>query len=509
LENVNRELSTLFNSIDEIFFSVNMVTLTVIQVSDTCEKLYGYTQSEFMANYKLWLDIIHPDDKHLVETEDAEMRRGEKISNQYRIIRKDKMIRWVETRITPTLDDDGILIRVDGISRDITDSRNAKEELHKSEERYRQIVETAQEGIWLIDENNYISFFNKKMCEILGYSEKEMKGKHLFDFMDEEGKKNALSQIEKGKQKINGNYDVKYITKSGKPIWANISTNSVFSAHGQYNGALAMVTDITRRKSGEELLHQSEIDLAIKNKDLERKNTELEQFAYVASHDLQEPLSTTISFVELFKQKYEGKLDAKADAYLTYIVQASRRMRVLIKDLLDFSRIGHSKDFEKVDCNVILKNVMADLDKIIKDSGAEITSERLPVLTGYSTELKQLFQNLIVNSIKFGKKNVFPKINITTQKNNDYWQFAFSDNGIGIDQQHSERIFIIFQRLHTRAEYEGSGIGLSHCKKIVELHRGKLWVESTPNKGSTFYFTIHSPKENTHETEIKLHHAHR
>jgi PAS domain S-box-containing protein len=382
LENVNRELSILFNSIDEIFFSVNMTTLKVIQISATCEKLYGYNQSEVMANYMLWLDIIHPDDKNIIDNENEMLRRGEQVNNQYRIIRKDKLIRWVETKITPTLDRDGNLIRVDGVTR-----------------------------------------------------------------------------------------------------------------------------DISKRKHDEELLQKSQVSLVLNNLELERKNKELEQFAYVASHDLQEPLRTTISFVEIFRQQYFGKLDSKADKYLNYIVEASDRMRVLIKDLLDFSRIGINKDLEKVDCNIIFHDVIRDIDKAIKDSNAEIKAEHLPVISGYATELKQLFQNLIINSIKFRKKNVPLKINIAAHKENDYWRFAFTDNGIGIDQQHNERIFIIFQRLHTRSEYQGSGIGLSHCKKIVELHHGKIWVESTPNEGSTFYFTIHSPKEKTHESKIEMHNA--
>jgi signal transduction histidine kinase len=244
-----------------------------------------------------------------------------------------------------------------------------------------------------------------------------------------------------------------------------------------------------------------------KNKELERKNIELEQFAYVASHDLQEPLRTTISFVQILKKQYLGKLDAKADQYITYIVQSSNRMGVLIKDLLDFSRIGKNQNMKEVDCNMVLQDVIADIGKVIKDSKAEIKAEDLPVISGYSTELKQLFQNLLINAIKFRKKNVPPKISITVQEKSDYWQFGFIDNGIGIEEQHNQKIFIIFQRLHTRAEYQGSGIGLSNCKKIVELHHGKIWVESVQGEGSTFYFTIHSPKGEINKSKLKLNNA--
>jgi signal transduction histidine kinase len=224
--------------------------------------------------------------------------------------------------------------------------------------------------------------------------------------------------------------------------------------------------------------------------ELESKNKELEQFAYVASHDLQEPLRTTTSFVELIRKQYYGKLDTTANKYIDYIIQASDRMKTLIKDLLDYSRIGREKKFEQVDCNVILDEVLADLTRVIKENKAEIKAGILPVVNGFSTELKLLFQNLISNSIKFRKPETAPVIEITSRKENGHWLFSFSDNGIGIDKQYQQRIFIIFQRLHNRSVYEGSGIGLAHCKKIVELHGGKIWVESKVGEGSTFYFTI-------------------
>jgi light-regulated signal transduction histidine kinase (bacteriophytochrome) len=221
-----------------------------------------------------------------------------------------------------------------------------------------------------------------------------------------------------------------------------------------------------------------------------KKNKDLEQFAFVASHDLQEPLRTTTSFVNLLQQQYQGKLDEKADKYLTYIRQSSDRMKVLIKDLLDYSRIGSKNETQLVDCNIMLNEVLADLGTAIQEASAVIKTDPLPVITGYPTEIKQLFQNLIVNAIKFRKKNVSPLIKISVKKLDGFWQFEIEDNGIGIEPQHHERIFVIFQRLHTRNEYQGTGIGLSHCKKIVELHKGNIWVKSTPGEGSIFHFTV-------------------
>ncbi|MEO6720715.1 MAG: two-component regulator propeller domain-containing protein [Ferruginibacter sp.] len=226
------------------------------------------------------------------------------------------------------------------------------------------------------------------------------------------------------------------------------------------------------------------------NEELKIKNKEVGQFAYVASHDLQEPLRTIAGFADLLHKQYHGKIDEKADKYLDFISDATTRMKTLIKDLLDFSRLGKNVELKKVDCNIVVENMMADIMAATQEAKASIQYTQLPVIVGYPTELKLLFQNLVVNAIKFRKKDVNPQIEISAQKKEGYWEFAVSDNCIGIEMQHSDRIFNIFQRLHTRSEYEGSGIGLSHCKKIVELHHGKIWMESTPGEGTTFYFTL-------------------
>jgi signal transduction histidine kinase len=246
-----------------------------------------------------------------------------------------------------------------------------------------------------------------------------------------------------------------------------------------------------------ENLKTGEANLESQNRELERKNKELEQFAYVASHDLQEPLRTTSGFAEALQKQYAGKLDERADKFLSYIIQASERMKVLITDLLEYSRIGNKRELAKVDCNSVLNDVLADLDTAISETNADITSCSLPLVDGYQTEIKLLFQNLLVNSIKFRQKDHSPVISIGAVEKAGSWQFSFSDNGIGIPKEHNERIFIIFQRLHTRNEYNGSGIGLSHCKKIVELHKGKIWLESEPGKGTTFFFTI--PRKNNNK----------
>jgi PAS domain S-box-containing protein len=400
-----------------------------------------------------------------------------------------------------------------GFIRDITSRKIAERQLQVSEERYRRIVETAQEGIWVLDENDNTSFVNKKMADILGYTQEEMLGKPSVYFLGETTSETLFDRSQRRKVGIQDSYDNKYITKSGKTVWANLSTTPMLDEQGNYSGCLAMVMDITQRKLDEEQLRSSEAVLETKNKELELKNKELEQFAYVASHDLQEPLRTTSSFVELLQQQYAGRLDKQADTYLTYIIQSSDRMKVLIKDLLDYSRIGKKKELEVIDCNVALQQVLADLGKAIQDGKATINAGKLPVIKGYITEVMELFQNLILNAIKFRKKDVDPVISITAERAGNHWTFSLQDNGIGIENEHRERVFIIFQRLHTRSEYEGSGIGLAHCKKIVELHGGLIWIVAPPEGGTIFHFTLPAieqalKKTTSHEKKTEMHTAH-
>ncbi len=227
-----------------------------------------------------------------------------------------------------------------------------------------------------------------------------------------------------------------------------------------------------------------------RTQELQSKNRELEQFAYVASHDLQEPLRTTTSFVHLFRKEYQGKIDADADKYLEYIVQSSERMKMLIRNLLDYSRLGQTKKLQQADCSQLLKEVLADLQETIHETGVEIQVETLPVLKVYPAEFKLLLQNLITNAIKFKKQGEKPRVRIGADNLAGYWTFAVSDNGIGIEKKYQDKIFSLFQRLHSRAEYEGSGIGLAHCKKIVEMHQGRIYVQSELGKGSIFIFTL-------------------
>jgi light-regulated signal transduction histidine kinase (bacteriophytochrome) len=259
-----------------------------------------------------------------------------------------------------------------------------------------------------------------------------------------------------------------------------IGLNPIDSQEGAL--VLASIVDITERKLQEITLK--------KQAELEVKNIELEQFAYIASHDLQEPLRTVSSYMQVFEEDYAKDLDENAIKYINSVKKATKRMSAMVKALLDYSRLGRNKKLQSVDCQKLISNVIEDLQKSIESSGAKISIGKMPTLRAYEIEIGQVFQNLITNAIKFKNADTTPKIAISAKMENNSWLFSITDNGIGIASRHYSRIFQIFQRLHSGQVFEGNGIGLANCKKIIELHQGEIWVESELGKGSTFKFTI-------------------
>jgi len=246
--------------------------------------------------------------------------------------------------------------------------------------------------------------------------------------------------------------------------------------------AFIIIREIDRRTKAEKKIKNF-------NTELKWKNKELEQFAYITSHDLQEPLRSVTNFSMLLSQKLEQQPNAEVHEYLNFIIGGAQRMSSLIFDLLEYTRIGKDASKIQIDCNELISEVLTDISASIKESDAIIHTEKLPVVNGF-IHLKLLFQNLLINAIKFRKPETNPIINISATDNGNEFVFSIKDNGIGIEKIYHQRIFLIFQRLYTRAEYEGTGIGLAQCKKIVDMHGGEIWVESEPGKGSTFNFTI-------------------
>ena len=248
--------------------------------------------------------------------------------------------------------------------------------------------------------------------------------------------------------------------------------------------------DITDRREHERQLERLYSDLARRAMELSASNAELERFAYIASHDLQEPLRMVSSFLQLLQKKYGGQLDERADQYIHYAVDGAERMKALIRDLLEYSRLGTGKEaFDWVDTGEVLSEVGGVFREQVATTGAQVKTGHLPRVWGDRVQLTQLLQNLVSNALKYAG-NRTPVITVGAEEHPEYWQFSVADNGIGIDPQFFDKIFIIFQRLHNRNEYSGTGIGLAICKKIVERHGGRIWVDSAAGGGSTFYFTI-------------------
>jgi light-regulated signal transduction histidine kinase (bacteriophytochrome) len=252
---------------------------------------------------------------------------------------------------------------------------------------------------------------------------------------------------------------------------------------------LTSVISIKRKKSELEI-KELRISLEVEIKKLAISNAELEQFAYVASHDLQEPLRMITSYIQLLERRYKNNLDNNANDFISYIVDGANRMKQIINDLLALSRLNsRGKEFKLVNIEKVIKNIVDDLESLINENGAKIICDYLPEIIVDETQMVQLFQNLIINAIKF-RRNDPPIIKITARKKEIEWEFSVQDNGIGIKQEYYKKIFMIFQRLHSKEEYKGSGIGLAVCKKVVERHGGRLWVDSKFGEGSTFIFTI-------------------
>lgn len=367
----------------------------------------------------------------------------------------------------------------------ITQHETAEEEIKQNEERLNEAQKLAKVGSWEFDLDTGELTWSKEHYHI--FEMEEMPSDRLFEECRKKIHPDDLSALDEaiqvGKEQGRGVvYEHRMICKDGS-IKYLLGIGEIYKGvNGDRNMLRGTVQDITERKIAEETARKFAI--------LESKSKEMEQFAYIASHDLREPLLTIKNYVELFSDEYKEKLDEESAEYLHRITRAAVRMDELMRGLLDYSRLSKIKELQKVDCNDVVNQVIADLNSLISNSHAKITVDHLPVLMAYPLEIKQLFQNLLTNAIKFRKEGVEPEIRISAQKLKGVWTFKIADNGIGIRPVDSEKIFGLFQRLHNRNEYPGSGIGLAYCKKIVELHHGSIWVESTPGAGSSFYFTI-------------------
>ena len=375
---------------------------------------------------------------------------------------------------------------------DITDRKRAEEQVAV----FRRLADSSAQGFGMSTLEGEITYANPSLCHFLGADvPADVIGQSFFAYTDEELQRRLQNEI------------LPTVMQAGQwvgevtlrlPDGGSIPTiENIFIIPDEKGTPLYLanvMTDITERKQAERILEQR---VAERTQELTRSNIELQQFAYVASHDLQEPLRMVTSYVQLLERRYKGQLDADADEFIAYAVDGATRMKTLIQDLLAYSRVEtRGKPFEPTDCEVVLDQVLANLQLAMQDCNAVVTHDPLPTVMADATQLAQLFQNLISNSIKF-RSDKPPEIHVGAEGQDGECLFSVRDNGIGIAPEYSERIFVIFQRLHKKEEYSGTGIGLAICKKIVERHGGRIWVDSEPGAGSTFYFTIPLKGENT------------
>ena len=453
-------------------------------------KLLKYSQNELYGMNYAQIMIEHSRNGTFKAFNEAYRNKKDISSLEYTLINKKGEIIYGLTSVNLRYNSEGNIIGFSGFMRDITEQKLVEQKLKESEYKYRHLFETSLYFIGLVNSEGNIIDCNNAMKDI--HFIEDVIGKNFKEIFSLIGKNKPLIPIiEKALKNIfeghtQEGFDFRLNRSVGGHLWIHIE----FSLIEIENQKLIqfIMQDITERKRSEQLLQESIEELA-------RINAELEQFTYVASHDLKEPLRMISSFAHLLEKRYKDKLDEDANDFIHFITDGVARMQDLIKNLLDYSKIGKlNRKFEEVNLNDVLKDVIDNLRQIITETKAEIIYDSLPSLFADRHELLQVFQNLISNALKFRGIDS-PLIKISARPERKHWVFSIHDNGIGIDSKDFERIFIIFQRLHKTEQYEGTGLGLAICKKIVERQGGKMWVESEVGKGSAFYFSIPSEDE--------------
>jgi PAS domain S-box-containing protein len=370
---------------------------------------------------------------------------------------------------------------------DITERKQAEE----AKSQLAAIVEFSDDAILSKDLNGIIRTWNAGAERLLGYRAEEIVGQPVTRLLPPERKEEEeeiLRRLRRGEYVEH--FETVRVAKDGRRVAVSATISPLRNAAGTMIGASKILRDITKLKRAQGALRRVNEQLQEQAEELAATNKDLEQFAYVASHDLQEPLRAVGGFVTLLQQRYRGRLDERADSYIGAAVDGVTRMQALINGLLEYSRVGTRGNVSvPAPADDALQEARANLQTLIQESGAVITADPLPVVPADAVQLTHVFQNLIANAIKFRAERA-PEIQVGARRQDAAWLFWVRDNGIGIDPQYRERIFMIFQRLHTRTQYPGTGIGLAICKRIVERHGGKIWVESQPGQGSTFYFTL-------------------
>ncbi|MGF7117995.1 PAS domain S-box protein [Methanobacterium oryzae] len=477
-------LANIVESSDDAIFG-NDLHGVITSWNRGAEKIYGYKYFEIVGKHISVL--MDPEEWEKVSKLIDNVKKGRTVANYEGIrLRKDGSKFNASVTLSPIRDLEWNIVGISVIARDITERKKAEENLKRSETILQEATRLSKVGAyeWDIKKDRFIS--SREWRRIHGIKEKSLPSKEMIKIVyleDTEKVQKAWRSALKGKKPYNVEHRI--INQfNGKVKYVHALGTVIKDENGNPDKMYGVAHDITESK-----LASIERENLIK--DLRRSNDELRQFAFITSHDLQEPLRTMASYAGLLKRRYEGQLDKDADEFIEYIVSGATRMRQMIVGLLEYSRVGtHGGDFSKFNVYESLKDSLANLELLIKDNNAQITYDPLPEIFADFDQISLVFQNLIMNAIKFRKKDEIPKIHISARKEKNEYVFSVSDNSIGMNQEYTDKIFEIFKRLHAIGEYGGAGIGLAIVKRIIDRHGGRIWVESSLGKGSTFYFTI-------------------
>ncbi len=451
--------------------------------SKAIERFFGEKASQLFTEDDFWRDKFYPEDLSRIQNSlqdalaDPLRKRWE---SEYRLYNEHGETLYVIDRGVIIRNDDGKAIRMVGAMTDISEQKiSDKENKFKA-----NLLSTIGQAAIATNLDGVVNYWNKAAENIYGWKQEEALGKNIMKLTTPEANEVLATQImeelKKG-QRWSGEFTVR--KKDGTNFPAKVTHSPIFDENNKLAGIIGISSDITQEVKNKELLKQYTIEL-------ERSNEELEQFAFIASHDLQEPLRMISSFMDLLQRKYEDQLDDRALQYIHFATDGSKRMKQIILDLLDYSRATKpTEGKEEVDLNEVLSEFKQLRRKLISEKSAKIKAKDLPTLTTYKAAITQIFHCLIDNALKYTLEGIQPIVQINAVENEMEWVFSVKDNGIGIDPQFYDKIFIIFQRLHNKDKYVGTGIGLSIAKRHVEFLGGRIWLESTVNKGSIFYFT--------------------
>lgn len=464
------------------------------------ENLFGYRVGDLQNSHTSWSDNIHPEDRERVLERIQYTIRSKKRnwSDEYRFLKADGEYAYVADKGL-VIRKDGEPVRMIGAMQDVTVGKEQVNEIFRMQQNLNHLINNTTDIIWSVDKNKKIITANRAFIKAVEVVTGKIVGEGddvLVWVINEELRERWKEMYGRALSGEAFNVEESLLNpETGSTTHSIISFNPIKDGEGNISGVACFAKDVTKLKTSEQ--KQQELNLALKKhaEELAASNTELEHFAYVASHDLQEPLRMVSSFLQLLEKKYKDQLDETAKTYITFATNGAAQMKKLILDLLEYSRVGTSKEeTTDTDMNEVVQNVLEIMKSKIREAGAEVEVEKLPVLPNTSkSQMLQLMQNLLSNALKYhGEKK--PKVRICAREEDGKWVFSVKDNGIGIDPKFQDKVFIIFQRLHNKAEYSGTGIGLSICKKIVERHGGKIWVESGAGEGSTFYFSISNNK---------------